>query len=108
MTRRVLFEMDHTSLSIYKKLCHLNCDLKQTSFYLLTQKFVGYVITGQQITFATLKNSNVISLFQWKTVASPLHVLGSQCFERIPIPYILSEQNTIRRSSYTENVSLVY
>ena len=61
----VLMEMDHTSLSIYKKLCDLDRELKQTAFILLTQKFpfVGYVITVQRHTFATLESSNVISLF---------------------------------------------
>ena len=87
MASRVLLEIDHTSLSIYKKLCDVDHDLKQTSFILLTQKIplIGYVITGQQHTFATLKNSNVISLFQYKVVSSPLYVLGNHCFEQIPI-----------------------
>ena len=31
-----------------------------------------------------MKISNVISLFQFKTVSSRLHVLENQCFERIP------------------------
>ena len=46
MVSRVLLEMDHTSLSVFKKLCNLDRDLKQTAFILLTQKFplVGYVI----------------------------------------------------------------
>ena len=81
--------MDHTTLSIYKKLCDLDRDLKQTAFFLLTQKFplVEYVITGQRHTFATLKISNVISLFQCKVVPSPLYVIENQCFERIPIYY---------------------
>ena len=89
MVSRVLLEMDHTSLSIYKKLCDLDRDLKQTTFILLTQKFpfIGYVITGQRNTFATLKGSNVISLFQCKVVSSHLYVLENQCFERIPIYY---------------------
>ena len=79
--------MDHTSLSIYKKLCDLDRDFKQTAFMLLTQKFflVCYVITGQRQTFATLKNQNVISLFECKVVSSPLYVLENQYFERIPI-----------------------
>ena len=53
----VLPEMDHTNLSIYKKLFDLDRDLKQTAFILLTQKLplVGYVITGQRKIFATLK-----------------------------------------------------
>ena len=57
MISRVLLEMDHTSLNNYKKFCNLDRDLKQTAFILLTQKFpsVGYVITGQRNTFATLK-----------------------------------------------------
>ena len=86
---RVLLEMDQTSLNIYKKLCDLDCDLKHTAFILLTQKFslVGYVITGQRNSFATLKSQNVISLFQCKVVSSPLYVLENQCFERIPIYY---------------------
>ena len=56
---------------------------------MLIRKFplVGYVITEQRITFATLKSQNVISLFQCKTVSSPLCVLKDQCFERIPIYY---------------------
>ena len=89
MISRVLLEMDQTSLNIYKKLCDLDRDLKQTAFILLTQKFplVGYVITGQRHTFATLKSQNVISLYQCKTVQSPLYVLKDQCFERIPIFY---------------------
>ena len=48
MICRVLLEMDQTSLNIYRKLCDLDRDLKQTAFFLLTQKFaLGYVITGQ-------------------------------------------------------------
>ena len=39
MISRVLLEMDQTSLSIYKKLCDSDRDLKQTAFILLTQKF---------------------------------------------------------------------
>ena len=89
MVSRVLLEMDHTSLSVYKKLCDLDRDLKQTAYILLTQKFplVGYVILGQRNTFATLKSSNVISLFQCEVVSSTLYVLENQCFERIPIYY---------------------
>ena len=89
MVSRVLLEKDHTSLSIYIKLCDLDRDLKQTALILVTQKFplVGYVITGQRNTFATLKSSNLISLFQCKVVSSPLYVLENQCFERIPIYY---------------------
>ena len=81
--------MDQTSLNIYKKLCDLDRDLKQTAFILLTQKIplVGYVITGQRNTFATLKSQNVISLCQCKTVSLALYVLKDQCFERIPIYY---------------------
>ena len=81
--------MDYTSLSIYKKFCVLDRDLKQTVFIFLSQKFflVGYIIAGQRHTFATLKNSNVSSLFQWKVASSPLYVLEIQCFERIPIFY---------------------
>ena len=81
--------MDQTSLNIYKKLCDLDRDLKQTAFILLTKKFplVGYIITGQRHTFATLKSQNVISLFQCKVVSSPLYVLENQCFEGIPIYY---------------------
>ena len=65
MVSRVLLEMDHTSLSIYKRHCDLDRDLKQTEFIRLTQKFllVGYIITGQRETFATPKSSIVISLF---------------------------------------------
>ena len=74
---RILLEMDHTSHSIYKKLCDLDRDLKQTAFILLTQKFpiVGYIITRQRHTLTTLKRSNVISLFQCEVVSSPLYVL---------------------------------
>ena len=90
MISRVLLEMDQTNLNIYKKkLCDLDRDLKRTAFILLTQKFplVGYIITGQRNTFATLKSQKVISLFQCKVVSSPLYVLENQCFERIPIYY---------------------
>ena len=89
MISRVLLEMDHTNLSIYKKLCDLDRDLKQTAFILLIQKIplVGNVITGQRHKFATLKSQNLISLFQFKVVSSPLHVLENQCFERISIYY---------------------
>ena len=89
MISRVLLEMDHTRLNIYKKLCDLDRDLKQTAFILFTQKFplVGYVITSHRHTFATLKSQNVVSLFQCKVVSSPLYVLVNQCFERIPIYY---------------------
>ena len=74
---------------IVKKLCDLDRDLKQTAFILLTQKFPlsEYVIRGQRNTFATSKGSNVISLFQRKTVSSPPFVLENQSFERIPIFY---------------------
>ena len=86
---RVLLEMDQTSLNLYKKLCDLDRDLKQTAFILLTQKFllVGYIITVQRNTFTTLKNQNVISHYQCKTVQSPLYELKDQCFEGIPIFY---------------------
>ena len=45
-----------------KKLCDLDRDLKQNAFILLTQKFslIGYIITGQRQTFATLKSQNII------------------------------------------------
>ena len=68
MVSRILFELEQRSLFLYKKLCDLDRDLKQTAFILLTQKFTlgGYVITGQRHRFATLKNSNFISLFQCK------------------------------------------
>ena len=77
MIRRVLYKMDHTILSIYKKLCDLDRDLKQPAFYLTNTKIsqVGYIIKGQRTTSATLKNSNVLSLFQSKTVSSPKYVL---------------------------------
>ena len=54
--------MNHTSLSTYKKLGGLDRNLKQTTFILLTQKcpVIGYIITGQKNTFATLKNSDLI------------------------------------------------
>ena len=39
MISRVLLEMDQTSLNIYKKICDLDRDLKQTAFILLTQNF---------------------------------------------------------------------
>ena len=89
MISRVLLEIDQTSLNIYKKLCDLDRDLKQTAFILIKQKFplVDYFFTGQRHTFATLKSQNVISLFQCKVVSSPLYVLENQCFERIPIYY---------------------
>ena len=82
----VLLEMDHTSLSIYKKFGDLDRNLKKTAFF-LTQRLplVGYVITGQRHTFATLKNSNVILLFQCKVVSSFLYVLENQCYERLHI-----------------------
>ena len=81
--------MDRTSVNIYKKICDLDRDLKQTAIILLTQNFplVGYVITGQRHTFATLKSQYVISLFQCKVVSSPFYVLENQCFKRIPIYY---------------------
>ena len=87
MISRVLLEMDHASLNIYKKLCDLDSDLKQIAFILLIQKFplVGYIITGQRNTFATLKRQNLISLFQGKVVSSPFYVLEIKCFERIPL-----------------------
>ena len=86
--------MEYTSLSIHKKLFDLDRDLEQTAFIFLTQKFpiVGYVITGQRHTFATLKSSNVISLFPCKVVPSLLDVLENQCFERIPIFYKNQQQ----------------
>ena len=86
--------MYQTSLNIYEKLCDLDRDLKQTAFILLTQKFplVGYIITGQRHTFATLKSQNVISLYQCKVVSSPLYVLENQCFEPIPIYYQIKLQ----------------
>ena len=89
MVSRVLLEMDQTSLNIYKKLCDLDRDSKQTNFNLLTERFplVGYVITGQRHKFATHKSQNVISLFQGKIVSSSLYVLENQCFERIAIYY---------------------
>ena len=71
MISRVLLEMDQTSLHIYRELCDLDRDLKQIAFILLTQKFplVGYIITGQRHTFATLRSQNVISLYQFKVVS---------------------------------------
>ena len=63
MISRVLLEMDHTSLNIYKKkLCDLDRDLQQTAFILRTRKFplVGYIITGKRHTFATFKCQNVV------------------------------------------------
>ena len=89
MVSRVLLEMDHMSPFTYTKSCDLDRDLKQTAFILLTQKFplVGYVITGQRHSFATLKSSNFISLLECKVVSSPLYVLESQCFERITLYY---------------------
>ena len=84
---RVSIEMHHTSLSIYKRLCDLDRDLKQTVFILLTLKFplVGYGNTVKRHTFATIRNSNKISLFQCNVVSSPLYVLQNQCYESIPI-----------------------
>ena len=89
MVSRFLLEMDHTSLSFYKNICDLDRDLKQTAFVLLSQRLPleGYVITGQRQTFATLKNANLISLFQCKVVSSSLYVLENQSFERIPMFY---------------------
>ena len=70
MISRVLLEMDQSSLNIYKELCDLDRDLKQSAFSLLIQKsrLVGYIITGQRHTFATLKSQKVISIFQFKVV----------------------------------------
>ena len=87
MISRILLEMDHTKN--LQKLCDLDRDLIQITFILLTQKFpvVGYVITGERHTFATLKNQKIISLFQCEVVSSPLYVLENQCFERIPTYY---------------------
>ena len=87
MISRVLLEMDHTSYKIYKKICDLDRDLKNTAFILLTQKFPlgSYVITGQRHTFATHKSQNVISLFQFKVVSSLLYVLEDQSSECISI-----------------------
>ena len=76
--------------SIYfQKLCDLDRDLKQTAYILSTQKFphVGYVITVERHTFATLRSSNVIALFQCKVVSSTLFILENECVERIPILY---------------------
>ena len=58
MVSQVLQKMDCTSLSICKKFCDLDRNLNQNAFILLTQKFpiVGYFITGQRHTFATLKS----------------------------------------------------
>ena len=44
-------------------------------------------MSGQRHTFATLKTSVVITLFQCNVVSSPLYVLENQCFEQIPIFY---------------------
>ena len=73
MISRVSLEMDPTSLNYYEKLCDLDRDLKQTAFILLTQKLplVGYIITGQRNTFATLKFQTVFSLFQFKSSHHP-------------------------------------
>ena len=81
--------MVQTSSNIYKKLCDLDRDLKQTAFILLTRKIplVGYITPGQRHTFATLKSQNVISLFQCKVISTTLYVLENLCFERIPINY---------------------
>ena len=58
----VVLEMNQTSLSTYKKLGGHDRNLKQTTFILLTQKspVVGYIITGQKNTFATLKNFDIV------------------------------------------------
>ena len=37
---KILLEMDHTFLSLYKKLNDLDRNLKQTTFVLLSQKFL--------------------------------------------------------------------
>ena len=89
MMSRVLLDMDRKSLSINEKHCDLDRHLIQTAFILLIQKFplVGYIGTGQRNTFAKLKISKIISIFNCKTVSSPLYVLENQCFERIPIHY---------------------
>ena len=82
-----------TSLNIYKKLCDLDRDLKQIAFKLLNTKITPsrlyyYRTYKPEInTIATLKSQNVISLYQCKTVQSPLYVLKDQCFERIPTYY---------------------
>ena len=70
MISRVLLEMDQSSLNIYKELCDLDRDLKQSAFNLLIQKsrLVCYIITGQRHTFATLKSQKIISIFQCKVV----------------------------------------
>ena len=39
MINQFTLQMDHTKLSLYKKLCDLYRDLKQNAFILLTQKF---------------------------------------------------------------------
>ena len=93
-----------------KKLCELDRDLKQTAFIPLTQKFplVGYIITGQRHTFATLKSQYVISLFQGKAVSSPLYVLESQCFERIPIYYQNKIQLLFCNPCQPKDLPLVY
>ena len=101
LVSRVLLEMDHTSLSINKKQCNLDRDLKQTAVILLTQRFppVGYVITGQRHIFATLKSTRIISFFQFKSVASSLYVLENQSFERIPLFY--QKQTSVCTPSHT-------
>ena len=99
--------MDHTSLSIYKKRCDLDHDLKQTVFIVLTQKlpFKGYVIMGKQNTFAIPKSSNVISLFQNNFVSSPRHVLENQYFERIHIFYQKKLQlDQVTRNAFPRSV----
>ena len=50
-------------------------------------KTLGYIITGQRNTFATLKSANLFSLFQCKSVSTPLYVLENQIFESIPVFY---------------------
>ena len=100
------------SLSIHKKLCDLGRDLKQTAFVLLNQKFslVDYVITGQRNTFATRKNSKIISLFHCRVVSSLLCVLENQCFQRIPIfqPNKLQFVNQVTRKTFSWSIKAPY
>ena len=69
--------MNQISPSIYRKLSHLDRELKQK--------------------LATFKSSNV-SPFQYKIISSPLYVLKNQFFERIPIYYQNKVQFVVKSS----------
>ena len=64
----------------------ISAEISSKLLFLLTEKFpfLGYFITGNRNTFATLKNSNVMLNFQCKRVSPPLYT-KNQCFERVPV-----------------------